>query len=148
MLKDAGISDVRWISLPTVRDARGALTAVESGIDLPFSVARVFYVHSVVSDRGGHAHRTTRQVAVAVNGRLRMVLSDGKQSMELTLDDPATGVYIPPMVFVRMQEFSPGAVCLVFASDHYEPSRSLRSWEAFLAEVQSNHVATDGVEHA
>lgn len=130
------LDDVRWIELPSVRDERGVLTAVEAEQDIPFAIARVFYMHHIVAPRGGHAHRDTDQVLVAVAGAFHAELFDGERSISFTLDDPTRGLYIPRMVFIAMDRFSPGAVGLVLASTHYDMSRSLRSREAYLDALQ------------
>lgn len=130
-----GLEQVRWIELPSVRDQRGVLTAVEGGIDIPFAIKRIFYMHHIVADRGGHAHRDTDQVVVAMHGRFRMDLSDGQGRLSFTMDDPTRGVYVPRMVFIELLEHSPDAVGLVLASDHYDINRSLRSWRDYLEAI-------------
>lgn len=128
------MADVRWLELQDVCDSRGRLTAVESEVHIPFPIARVFYVHQVQPgvDRGGHAHKDTDQLAVAVHGSLKIYLSDGVETRGFQLDRPDRGLYIPRLIFARLCDFSPGAVCLVFASTKYDRSRSIRSWDEYL----------------
>ncbi|MGE3277007.1 MAG: FdtA/QdtA family cupin domain-containing protein [Vicinamibacterales bacterium] len=124
---------VRWVDLPSHADARGVLTAIESGRDVPFEIRRIYFVHDVVSERGGHAHRETHQVVTAVHGECDMVLSDGTEERTWRLDRLPRGLYIPPMLFIRMTRFTPGTVLASFASTHYDTKRSIRSWEDYLA---------------
>jgi len=131
------LSDVRWIELPSNMDSRGILTSIESGIDIPFTIQRVFYMHHIVADRGGHAHRDTDQVVIAIAGRFIMELTDGTSHLRFELDDPMRGIYIPRMIFIRMHDFSPGAVCCVLASTHYDITKSIRSWEEYLKALKS-----------
>jgi len=131
------LSDVRWIELPSNMDSRGILTSIESGIDIPFTIQRVFYMHHIVADRGGHAHRDTDQVVIAIVGRFIMELTDGTSHLRFELDDPMRGIYIPRMIFIRMHDFSPGAVCCVLASTHYDITKSIRSWEEYLKALKS-----------
>jgi hypothetical protein len=126
---------VRWVELPSNVDARGVLTSIEGGQDVPFEIKRVFYMHHIVTDRGGHAHTDTEQVVTAAAGSFKMDLSDGVNTQTYVLDDPARGVYTPPMVFIRLYDFSSGAVCLVLASTHYDIAKSIRSWEAYLEAI-------------
>lgn len=123
---------VRWIDLPSNRDGRGVLTSIESGIDTPFEIARIFYMHHVISDRGGHAHVDTDQVVVPIAGVFEIELRDGKASVRHRLDDPTRGLYVPRMIFINIRGMSSEAVCLVLASTHYDISRSIRSWGAYL----------------
>ena len=126
------LDEARWIDLPSNRDDRGVLTSIESEQDAPFPIKRIFYMHHVVSDRGGHAHTDTDQVVVAVAGGFDMELSDGNRSITFRLDDPTRGVYVPRMVFINIKGMSENTVCLVLASTHYDMSRSLRSHDAYL----------------
>ena len=126
------LDEARWIDLPSNRDARGVLTSIESDHDTPFPIKRIFYMHHVVADRGGHAHMDTDQVVTAVAGSFDMELTDGKSSVTFRLDDPARGVYVPRMLFIKIFGMHVETVCLVLASTHYDMSRSLRSHEAYL----------------
>lgn len=134
-LAEPRLDEVRWIDLPSNRDDRGVLTSIESEQDAPFPIRRIFYMHHVVSDRGGHAHMDTDQVVVALAGSFEMELCDGKSSSTYQLDDPTRGLYMPRMIFIKIQGMTPDAVCLVLASTHYDISRSLRSWDDYLSAV-------------
>jgi dTDP-4-dehydrorhamnose 3,5-epimerase-like enzyme len=125
------LNEVKWIDLPSNVDNRGVLTSIESAVDIPFAINRLFYMHHIVADRGGHAHRDTDQVVIAISGRFKMDLSDGTTTITFDLDDPKRGIYIPRMIFIRMYDFSPGAVCCVLASTHYDIKKSIRSWEDY-----------------
>jgi len=127
------LDSVRWIDFSPNPDHRGTLTAIESSQTIPFDIKRVFYLTDVIADRAGHAHRDTHQVVVGLAGSFTVEVSDGFQnrSFEITCSD--RGLYLPPMTFVRLKNFSPGAVMLALASTHYEPAKSIRSWEGFLA---------------
>lgn len=140
------LDPVRWVELPSVKDSRGVLTSVESAADVPFEIRRVFYMHHIAAERGGHAHRDTDQVVIAAAGAFEMRLSDGARSVTYRLDDPARGVYTPRMVFIELRAFSPGAVCLVLASTHYDMGRSIRSWEEYLREVAPSPQPSPGGE--
>ena len=133
----SAIEGVRWVELPSRVDARGVLTSIEGEIDVPFEIKRVFYMHAIVTDRGGHAHADTDQVVIAAAGHFKMDLSDGTNTQTYVLDDPTRGVYTPRMVFIRLYDFSPGAVCLVLASTHYDISKSIRSWEDYVKAIRA-----------
>ena len=137
MANSSVLDAVRWVELPSNVDERGVLTSIESGQDIPFEIKRIFYMHHITTDRGGHAHTDTEQVVTAAAGRFKMDLSDGVSTRTYVLDDPTRGVYTPPMVFIELYDFSPGAVCLVLASTHYDIGKSIRSWEAYLEAIGS-----------
>jgi dTDP-4-dehydrorhamnose 3,5-epimerase-like enzyme len=129
------LRDVRWIDFPSHTDDRGVLTSIESGMDIPFIIKRIFYMHHIVSDRGGHAHRDTDQVVFAMSGCFTIELSDGAAKKTYVLDDPTRGIYIPRMIFISMYDFSPGAVCCVLASTHYDITKSIRSCAEYEREI-------------
>ena len=128
---------MRWIALPSHHDDRGTLTAIEGGQEIPFDVKRIYFVHDVKAERGGHAHRDTQQVVVAASGRFEIVLSDGEREAAYVLDDVRRGLYIGPMLFIRSHSFSEGAVLVSFASTHYDKARSIRSWPEYLDAIRS-----------
>ena len=123
---------VHWIDFQPNTDARGTLTAIESTRTVPFEIKRVFYLTDVASNRAGHAHRDTHQVVISLSGSFNVEVSDGRHNRTFSLDRWDKGLYLPPMIFVRLTDFSSGAVMLALASTHYDPARSIRSWEDFL----------------
>jgi hypothetical protein len=123
-------------------DARGVLTSIESGRDIPFEVRRVFFMHSVNNERGGHAHRVTQQLLLSPAGEFRVDLSDGRESVTYRLDDPNRALYLSPMTWIRLYGFVPGTVCLVLADTHYAENGYIRQWEDFLAEVRAGEGST------
>lgn len=128
----ASLEQVKWIELPSVHDERGVLTAVESGMDIPIKIERVFYMHHIIQDRGGHAHLETDQVVVAMSGEYKIKLSNGVDEIEFKMNDPVKGLYIPRMIFIELFDFSPGSVCMVLANSHYDIKQSLRSKADYL----------------
>jgi hypothetical protein len=134
-LKQSGnmLAEVRIVSLPSVVDERGVLTAIEGTRDIPFDIKRIFYMHHITSNRGGHAHRGTDQIVIAASGSFTLELFDGKSYKRFNMNDPTQGVYIPRMIFIRMFDFTPGSVCLVLANTFYDMSHSFRTKEAYLS---------------
>jgi dTDP-4-dehydrorhamnose 3,5-epimerase-like enzyme len=121
------VKDISWKSLSSVRDTRGILTSVESGFDIPFEIKRIFYMHHINSDRGGHAHTHTDQVVIAISGSFTIKLFDGIDSVTFKMNDPVQGLYIPRMIFIELSDFTSDAVCLVLASTHYDIKKSIRN---------------------
>ena len=121
------------INLKVHSDGRGNLAAVESNIDAPFEIKRVYYMYGIPPDqaRGAHAHKELEQLVIAVAGSFEIVLDDGKSVMTTVLDDPAKALFIPRMNWRTLQNFSKDAVCLVLASALYDESDYYRSYEDF-----------------
>src|SRR5512140_3437686 len=127
------LRQVSWIPLPHVPDERGVLTSIESGLDVPFEIRRVFFMRDVRGERGGHAHRTTSQLIVPIAGTFTVEVSDGLATASYDMNDPHHGLYLPPMTWVRLNDFAPDAICLVLADTHYVDATYLRDWDEFVA---------------
>lgn len=123
----------RRVPLKRADDMRGSLVAVEFGADLPFLPQRAFAVYDVPSTevRGGHAHRACHQLLACVHGSLVVLVDDGERRDEVVLDDPANGLYIPPMVWASQFGYSADAVLFVLASHPYDADDYVRDYEAF-----------------
>ena len=132
------LRDCRVIELPRVRDQRGNLTFVESGRHVPFVLRRVFYLYDVPGDstRAGHALRTCEQLLVAVSGAFDAVLDDGATRRRFHLNRAYQGLYVPPLIWRELDNFSSSSVCLVLASEPYDESGYLREYDGFLAAVR------------
>lgn len=129
------------IDVPHVADDRGVLTSIESGLDIPFQIRRVFYIRSACGDRGMHAHRVTSQIILPVAGSFSVEVSDGSESTTFELSDPNRGLYAPPMTWLRLYDFAPNAVCLVLADTHFADAAYIREWDEFVAETRGDGAA-------
>lgn len=124
-------------SLACSRDARGVLYYYEG--TAPFGVRRVFWVTDVPpgQERGHHAHRTCTELVVAVCGSFAVELTDSEGVRTIVLDNPGTGLLIPPMCWCRLYEFSADAVLLCLADSPYSREGYINDFEAFKREVQN-----------
>lgn len=118
-------------------DARGQMIVIESGVDIPFEIKRMFYIYgsdtSVI--RGQHANRESEFILINVHGKSKVKLRDGAEEMTVNLDKPMKGVYIPQMVWKDMYDFSKDSVLLVLASTHYTAGEYVRDYEAYVSET-------------
>ena len=119
----------------TVRgDERGSLVALETGRDVPFAIARVYYIFGTKAgvDRGFHAHHDLRQWAVCVSGSCVMALDDGAAKQDFVLDRPDVALEIGPMIWREMRDFSDDAVLMVLANKPYDEADYIRDYDAFV----------------
>jgi dTDP-4-dehydrorhamnose 3,5-epimerase-like enzyme len=125
------MSLIKIVNFPPLGDERGSLVALESHKTIPFDVRRVYYIFGTQAgvSRGFHAHRALQQVAVCVTGKCRMVLDDGQRREEVWLDSPTKGLLIGDLVWREMHDFSPDCVLLVLASEHYDETDYIRSYD-------------------
>lgn len=136
---DLGIGDSALYLMRLVKDARGTLTVGEVPTEVPFAPARYFVVFDVPSMelRGEHAHKECQQFLICLHGSCRVLLDDGTERCEVTLDRPDMGVFMPAMIWGTQYRYSPDAVLLVFASRSYEADDYLRTYDEFLAKLES-----------
>ena len=122
------------IDLPKITDPRGNLTFIESGNPIPFEIKRVYYLYDVPggAERAGHALKSNHQFLIAMSGSFDVVVYDGKQNKRIHLNRSYYGLYIPPMIWREINNFSSGAVCLALASEMYNPEDYYRDYQAFL----------------
>jgi len=131
------IKSCRIIELPKIQDPRGNLTFIESGRHVPFELKRVFYLYDVPggSDRAGHALKSCEQFLIAMSGSFDVTLYDGKDNQRFHLNRSYYGLYIPPLVWREIDNFSSGSVCLALASENYDEHGYYRDYRSFLAAV-------------
>jgi dTDP-4-dehydrorhamnose 3,5-epimerase-like enzyme len=124
---------INIIDIPKISDPRGNLAVIEKDW-IPYPVKRVYYLYDVPSDafRGGHAHIEQQEFLVAVSGSFEVVLDDGKTKQRVMLNKPNKGLLIPTGIWRELDNFSSGAVCLVFASDHFDEADYIREYNQFL----------------
>ena len=129
--------NIQFLQLQTHGDDRGSLIALEEGKNIPFSVKRVYYMFDTREDvrRGFHAHRTLKQVAVAVRGSCRFMLDDGREKIDIRLDHPHQGLLIESFIWREIYDFSEDCVLMVLADQLYTESDYVRDYASFLTEV-------------
>src|SRR5688500_7243854 len=134
------LHDCRIVELPKIQDARGNLSFIESSRHIPFDIKRVYYLYDVPggSDRGAHAHKRLHQFIVAMSGSFDVVLDDGKQQQRFHLNRSYNGLYVCPMMWRYLDNFSSGAVCMVLASEFYDETDYFRDYEQFLKAVTNS----------
>lgn len=122
------------IPLPKISDPRGNLTFIEGGIHIPFDIRRVYYLYDVPggAERGGHAHKGLHQLIVAMSGSFDVVLDDGANRKRIHLSRSYIGLYVCPMIWRELDNFSSGSVCMVLASNKYDEDDYYRDYSNFL----------------
>jgi dTDP-4-dehydrorhamnose 3,5-epimerase-like enzyme len=132
---------VQLINFALKGDDRGSLIALEAHREIPFAIARVYYIFGTRPGvvRGLHAHKTLRQVCVTVCGSLRMVLDNGFERAEVMLNRPDRGLIIEPGVWHEMDNFSSDCVMMVLTDAPYKETDYIRNKEQFLTYVHSSN---------
>lgn len=133
----ATLDECRLVDLPKINDARGNLTFIEGGRHLPFDVRRIFYLYDVPggSTRAGHALKQCHQFIISLSGSFDVILDDGSEKRRFQLNRSYYGLYVAPLVWRELENFSSNSVCLVLASAPYSEDDYLREYPDFLAAV-------------
>ena len=132
------IENCQIIQLPKIQDVRGNLTFIEGNNHIPFDIKRVYYLYDVPggASRAAHGHKELHQLMIAMSGSFDAFLDDGKNKKLFHLNRSYFGLYIPPMIWRDLDNFSSGAVCMVLASDYYNENDYFRNYNDFLAAVK------------
>jgi WxcM-like, C-terminal len=128
------LTDCKIIELPRVPDERGNLTFIEGGRHVPFELKRVFYLYDVPggASRAGHALRSCHQFIIASSGSFDVIADDGFQKQRFPLNRSYSGLYLPPLVWREIENFSSGSVCTVLASEFYDAADYFYEYAEFL----------------
>ena len=115
------------------------MSFIESLKHIPFEIKRVYYLYDVPGGetRAGHAHKRLQQFVIAANGSFDVLVDDGYRKEKFHLNRSYYGLYIPPMFWRELNDFSSGSVCLVLASDFFDEADYIRSYETFRAMIES-----------
>ena len=120
--------------MPKIADPRGNLTFIEGGRHVPFQIQRVYYLYDTPggAERGGHAHKDLHQLIVAMSGSFDVILNDGGKKKRFHLNRSYYGLYVCPMIWRELDNFSSGSVCMVLASNLYDEADYYREHRKFL----------------
>lgn len=124
----------RIIDLPRIQDLRGNLTFIEGSNHIPFDIQRVYYLYDVPggAQRGGHAHKRLEQLIIAMSGSFDVIIDDGIQKKRIHLNRSYSGLYVCPMIWRELDNFSSGSVCMVLASNRYDEGDYFRDYAEFM----------------
>lgn len=133
-MRNTKVYDCTMIELDQHHHNTGNITVVENNKTVPFDVKRAYYLYDVPGgeSRGGHAHKNLYQLIVAASGSFSVTLDDGNVKRTFTLNRPYQGLLIVPGIWRTLDDFSSGSVCLVLASEKYDPEDYMREYEDFL----------------
>jgi dTDP-4-dehydrorhamnose 3,5-epimerase-like enzyme len=132
------LADCHFVELPKIVDPRGNLTFIEGGDHVPFNIQRVYYLYDVPGGalRGGHAHKALHQLIIAVSGSFDVLLDDGREKHRFQLNRSHCGLYLCPMIWREIDNFSSGSVCLVLASHHFDEEDYYWDYLQFLSALE------------
>lgn len=122
-----------FINLPKIIDKRGNLSFFEHPRQLPFEIARTYWIYDVPGgeSRGGHAFKEQQEFIVALSGSFDVVLHDGKDEVKFSLNRSYYGLFVPKMYWRTMENFSTNALALIVSDQKFSEADYIRNLEEF-----------------
>jgi hypothetical protein len=129
----ARLNDIRIITLPKIEDDRGNLSFIEEENHIPFKIERVYWIYDVPGGelRGSHAFKETQELIVALSGSFDVILHDGRKEYKFSLNRSYFGVYVPNMIWRKLENFSTNSLALILASTNYNETDYIRDFNEF-----------------
>jgi dTDP-4-dehydrorhamnose 3,5-epimerase-like enzyme len=133
------LSDTHIIQFPKIPDERGNLSFFENDNQIPFAIARTYWIYDVPGGevRGGHAYKNLQEVIVAISGSFDVVLHDGNEQKVYTLNRSYYGLYVPKMIWRHMENFSTNSLALVVTDAFYEEEQYIREFDTFKSMIDA-----------
>ena len=127
------LNDIKLFDLKTIVASDGSLVPIESDIDIPFEIKRIFYVYGVDNqdDRGKHSHHQTKQVLICLNGSVEVLCDDGRNRKIYVLDEPNKALYIPELIWDEQRYLSKDSVLLVLSNTSYDTDDYVEDYDIF-----------------
>lgn len=125
--------EIRVINLPKIEDARGNLSFIEEENHIPFKIQRVYWIYDVPGGefRGSHAFKQTQEFIVALSGSFDVILHNGNEEVKFSLNRSYFGLYVPNMIWRKLENFSTNSLALIMASTKYNESDYIRDFNEF-----------------
>lgn len=132
-MKHSTVYDCNIAILDKIHNEAGNITVIESNLNIPFAIKRVYYLYDVPGGglRGGHSHKQLYQLIVAASGSFDVLLDDGTNKKIVKLDRPNYGLLVVPGLWRELLEFSSGSICLVLTSHKYDETDYIRDYSEF-----------------
>jgi hypothetical protein len=131
------ITECKLIDLPKIQDPRGNLSFIEGGKHIPFTVERTYWIYDVPGGqmRGGHAYTNLHECIIALSGSFDVVINNGKETKTISLNRSYYGLYVPPMIWRSLENFSTNSLCLILSSAPYSEDLYIRNYDDFLKQA-------------
>ena len=125
--------EAQIIQLPRIDDPRGNLSFFETQKNIPFKIARTYWIYDVPGGevRGGHAFKTQNEFILALSGSFEVVLQDGNGEKRFHLNRSYYGLYIPSMIWRSLENFSTNSLALIVSDCKYEQQDYIRDYNTF-----------------
>jgi hypothetical protein len=135
LIRKSTIDSVKIIDFPKILDPRGNLSFLEENASVPFKIERTYWIYDVPGGemRGSHAFKKNCELIVALSGSFDVCLNDGFKEKKISLNRSYYGLYIPRMLWRKLENFSTNSLALVLSSTKYDEDDYIRDYDYFLS---------------
>lgn len=125
---------IKLINLPKIPDDRGNLSFIEEESHIPFKIKRTYWIYDVPGGetRGSHAFIKSEEFIVAISGSFDVILHDGKNEIKYSLNRSYYGIYVPKLIWRRLENFSTNSLALILSSTTFDENDYIRNFKVFL----------------
>jgi len=126
-------NEIEMINQTKILDERGNLSVIQEMQHIPFDIKRIYWIYDVPGGevRGSHAFWATNEVIVSLSGSFDVVLHDGINEHRFFLNRSYYGIFVPKMVWRRLENFSTNSLALILASTEYNDQDYIRDFDTF-----------------
>jgi dTDP-3-amino-3,4,6-trideoxy-alpha-D-glucose transaminase len=123
----------RVVPIQMIQNEMGMLGVVESYKHSPFVYERFYFMTDLArgSRRGGHAHKTLRQVLICLRGSGTIDVRSTREAYTFQLQSCDEALVLPPGYWRDLYDFSDDALVGALASANYDEADYIRDWEAY-----------------
>ncbi|WP_300673892.1 FdtA/QdtA family cupin domain-containing protein [Soonwooa sp.] len=120
--------------LPKIVDPRGNLSFFENENQIPFKIKRTYWIYDVPGGetRGSHAFKNQNEFIVALSGSFDIILHDGIKEQKFSLNRSYYGLYIPKMMWRKIENFSTNSLALIISDCKYNEDDYIRDFDQFV----------------
>jgi oxalate decarboxylase/phosphoglucose isomerase-like protein (cupin superfamily) len=125
---------IKLINLPKSIDERGNLSLIEEENHIPYKIERIYWIYDVPGGetRGSHAFKNSEEFIVAISGSFDLVLHDGKKESKYSLNRSYYGIYVPKLIWRKLENFSTNSLALILSSTSFNENDYIRNFEEFI----------------
>jgi len=125
---------IKLINLPKIIDERGNLSLIEEENHIPYKIERIYWIYDVPGGetRGSHAFKNSEEFIVAISGSFDLVLHDGKKESKYSLNRSYYGIYVPKLIWRKLENFSTNSLALILSSTSFNENDYIRNFEEFI----------------
>jgi oxalate decarboxylase/phosphoglucose isomerase-like protein (cupin superfamily) len=109
------------------------LSFFENSNQIPFDINRTYWIYDVPGGemRGSHAFKKSHEFIIALSGSFDVVLNDGEKEMRFSLNRSYYGLYVPNLIWRRLENFSTNSLALIVSSIPYDDNDYIRDFGEF-----------------